>query len=197
MVVHLLNQWWSRSARRKFYVIWKKQYAVYLKFLGVLVSFLLSWLLSFTLYSKPAKGMYFPVVVTVEGDVPGTILAPTLEELKEKPVVVKQSKPESSKCRQSDGTYKPVVCSCVCQVKEWLGITDSIGSAKNWRPNSDTPVVGGVVIQSGGKDGHVSWILKVEPTRVYVREANHKPCQISERWIDLSSSNIIGFWKNN
>ena len=75
-------------------------------------------------------------------------------------------------------------------------MSESIGAARNWRPNSDFPVVGGVVIMESKPDGHVALVLAVEESRIYIKEANHKPCQISERWIDLSNDNIIGFWVN-
>lgn len=173
-------------------MIWNKIYLrLSASFLVLLLALLLAWLG----HTKPAHGMEFPLVYTVEGEAPQPVLAPTLEELK-KPVRISKPKSGVDNCRQANGTYLKTECSCTCYAKQQVGLTESIGSAKNWRPNSDTPVVGGVIIQSGGRDGHVALVLQVEPTRVYVREANYKPCQISERWLDLNSPNILGFWRS-
>ena len=97
-------------------------------------------------------------------------------------------------CRQADGTYLKVECSCTCYAKQLVGYEGSIGAAQNWKTNSKTPAVGAVMIQSSKPFGHASVVLLVEQDRVYVREANHTPCKVTERWVDLNDKSIIGFW---
>jgi len=106
---------------------------------------------------------------------------------------------------QSDYTPppKPVVkqisnpsiyCSCVLTVKAWTGYSTPVGFARNWPKNTDTPVVGGVVITNEGWAGHVAYIMEVTTETITVKEGNFRRCALSTRIIPLTSPVILGYW---
>lgn len=88
-------------------------------------------------------------------------------------------------------------CSCVTFVKRLTGYDEVVGAAKNWPKNSETPVVGGVVVLNESKPGHVAYITSVQGYSFTVSEANYKSCQRSVRILNISDKSIMGFWNPN
>lgn len=91
-------------------------------------------------------------------------------------------------------------CSCVLAVKRLTGFTQSVGYAKNWPRNTDTPQVGGVVItneSSSGtyKTGHVAYISVIQDDVITLDEWNYVRCKHTTRTIKVGDKRIIGFWK--
>ena len=98
----------------------------------------------------------------------------------------------------SGGKYIRIEASCVCWVKAQLGLTESVGDARNWRIGTklDYPVAGSVMVENITRNGHVSLVEKVDETNntIYIKEANYIPSKVSHRIVNIDSKNIIGFW---
>ena len=88
--------------------------------------------------------------------------------------------------------YNP--CSCVSYTKYRTGFTQSVGNAKNWPRNTDSPLPGGVVV-FGGTVGHVMYIERVEGTTIYISDSNNTPCKLTHRTIQTTDSRILGYWR--
>lgn len=85
-------------------------------------------------------------------------------------------------------------CSCVLFVKAQTGYSRTVGAARNWPVNSDSPKVGGVVVTKESKTGHVAFITAVRENDFDVIEANYSRCKVSSRTIKLNNPLIKGFW---
>jgi len=88
-------------------------------------------------------------------------------------------------------------CSCVLFAKRLTGFTQSVGYAKNWPRNTETPQVGGVVItseSSGYNTGHVAVISAIEGDTLTLQEANFERCKHTSRKIKVDDKIILGYW---
>ena len=84
--------------------------------------------------------------------------------------------------------------NCVMYAKYRTGhLNESWGVAKDIKPNSQTPVVGGVVLTSEGKFGHAGYIENIKDDKLLIVEANYIPDQISTRSLQLDSPSIRGY----
>lgn len=86
-------------------------------------------------------------------------------------------------------------CSCVSYAKAKTGFSQVVGYAKNWPINSAYPTKGGVVVTAEGFYGHVAYITEVYEDSFKVTEANFTKCSVTTRTIQLTNSNIIGFYE--
>lgn len=84
-------------------------------------------------------------------------------------------------------------CSCVEYAKAMIGYVGSLGNARDIKPNTDYPFVGGLVLLNEGQ-GHVAVITKISGTQLYISEANYSRCQKTTRVIDTSYVGIRGYW---
>lgn len=92
---------------------------------------------------------------------------------------------------------KPVQtdCQCVGYVKAQLGITKSIGTAINWKPNTQIPTIGAVVITRESSIGHVGLVTDIQDGYLIISEKNFTPCTVTHgRKLDVNSQLIIGYW---
>lgn len=103
--------------------------------------------------------------------------------------------------RSTVGKESQSYCSCVQFSKEKTGYQGSVGFAKNWKRNSETPQVGGVVITSessagGVYTGHVAVISAVnyDTNTITIDEANYIRCKRSTRTLAMGDHRIIGYW---
>lgn len=90
--------------------------------------------------------------------------------------------------------YEPFdACSCVAYYKYLHNIPQktSLGNAWDIQPLYLEPQDEGMIITSEGQ-GHVADYRRVG-NKLYLREANYIPCQVSERIIDIDSPFIIGY----
>lgn len=89
----------------------------------------------------------------------------------------------------------PIELQCVSYVKG-KGLELPKGDAKDIKPNSDVPVVGGGVLLYSGRWGHIAYIEEVFENGILVSEANVEGCGVvSTRSISLDSLSIRGFIK--
>lgn len=88
-------------------------------------------------------------------------------------------------------------CSCVSYAKYKTGFTQSVGKARNWPTNSDTPSEGAVIITYESSLGHVGIVSHWDATNVYLEsEANYSRCKMTYgRAIPIDSPLIKGYWK--
>ena len=88
----------------------------------------------------------------------------------------------------------PIEKQCVQHLKnKGLNIQ---GNAKDIRPNSNVPVVGGGILLYSGRWGHIAFVEKITAVSILVSEANFLGCGIvSTRSIDLDDIEIRGFVK--
>ena len=90
-------------------------------------------------------------------------------------------------------------CPIELQCKEYVksrGLQLPQGNAKDLRPNSDVPVVGGGVLLSIGGWGHIAYLEEVLPDSIHICEQNMAGCGIvSCRWLDINDSSIRGYIK--
>src|SRR3990167_7975844 len=87
-----------------------------------------------------------------------------------------------------------VLCSCVNTSKYILGKQDSgpWGNARDIKPNSDIPTIGGIVITNEG-GGHIGIIVSKSGEFITIREGNYEPCRLTERTIRIDNEKILGF----
>jgi len=120
---------------------------------------------------------------------PKYVLSPHLSELQKIP-----SKPIVSKSKgiKTSGQY----CSCVLYVKAKIGYTKSVGAARNWPTNSNTPSKGAVIVTYESRSGHVGIVSHFDDTYVYLEsEANYSRCKITYgRKLPLNSPLIKGYY---
>lgn len=81
-------------------------------------------------------------------------------------------------------------CSCMSTARV-LGAKLPKGDAKDLKPNSDYPTVGGVVVF---KYGHVAYIEKVTAEGIYVREGNFDKCRITRRIVKWNDTEVSGYY---
>ena len=112
--------------------------------------------------------------------------------------VLKVNGPYTTEIRRpvkQSGRYIPNnACSCVLFVKAKTGFTQSVGAARNWPINSQSPLPGGVVITRESSLGHVAYILEVNADSIVVIEGNYSHCKVTTRTIPLNSPIIKGYW---
>lgn len=92
---------------------------------------------------------------------------------------------------------KPVQtnCQCVPYIKALLGITESIGAAKNWEPNTQIPTIGAVVITVESSLGHVGLVTDIQDGYLIISEKNFTPCTVTHgRRLSVNSPVVIGYW---
>lgn len=90
---------------------------------------------------------------------------------------------------------KTVKCSCVLYARLITGLNESVGLAKNWPINSKYPTIGGVVVTSEGKVGHVAVIKDIKDGKLILDESNWVSCTItSGRELPIDSPLIRGYW---
>lgn len=89
------------------------------------------------------------------------------------------------------------LCSCVLYLEQKYGFNiGSIGQAKNWPINSQTPEVGEVVITSESNLGHVAKIMDIREGNLILDESNYSKCQhTTGRKLPIDSPLIKGYWK--
>jgi hypothetical protein len=84
--------------------------------------------------------------------------------------------------------------SCVEFAKWYTYHTGEVwGIAGQIKATSDHPYVGGLVLTTESKLGHVAVITKIENDKLYLIEANYHPNQVSTRVIDISEPFIRGY----
>lgn len=91
--------------------------------------------------------------------------------------------------------YNP--CSCVSYARWRSGINvGSIGVARNHPVNSQTPSIGAIAITYESSAGHLSYIVDMDDTYIYVDEANYTRCRVTyRRAIPINSKLIKGYYK--
>ena len=92
--------------------------------------------------------------------------------------------------------YIPPQCECVRYLREVLNVPIR-GNAKDIRPNTDIPLVGGVVLQTIDGVAHASQIQWLLPKCMYVKEGNKVLCKATERCIPYDDKSIRGYWFKN
>lgn len=87
-------------------------------------------------------------------------------------------------------------CSCVSYAKYKTGFTKSIGAARNWPINSNTPAKGAVIVTYESALGHVGVVSHWDASYVYLEsEANYSRCKMTYgRKIPVNSKLIKGYW---
>lgn len=90
---------------------------------------------------------------------------------------------------------KPDLCSCVSYLKARLGISQktSLGNARDIKPTSTEPSVGGVILTSEGSWGHAGYIVRFDKETVTFDESNYIPCQETRRTLKRSDPVIRGY----
>ena len=106
--------------------------------------------------------------------------------------IVAHNSPQMLKMRSGGEEY---AFSCIAYAKFVLGVPQSIkwGDAKDLKPTVDKPYVGGLVLTTEGKFGHVAVITAIKGSQLELIEGNWKPNEISTRSLDISSPLIRGF----
>ena len=61
------------------------------------------------------------------------------------------------------------------------------------KPNSAIPWPGYLVLLSEGEYGHLAVIQRIEGDKLYIVEANYKPCAVSTRTLDINDPRIRGY----
>ena len=87
-----------------------------------------------------------------------------------------------------------VECSCISWALGYLGLKSQGWGIPEAIPNLELlPTVGGLVVTSEGSWGHVGVVTKIEADKVYIVEANFKPCIVSTRSLPIDSPSIRGY----
>jgi hypothetical protein len=105
---------------------------------------------------------------------------------KRKKVAV-QSTAKSYAKNQAPTSYS--ACNCVSYARWKTGINvGSIGLARYHPINHQTPIVGaiGVMKYNASAAGHLFAVDKLEPTRMWISEANWSRCRVTSRWVPLT-----------
>lgn len=86
------------------------------------------------------------------------------------------------------------LCSCVLTAR-YLGVAIPKGNnAWDLEPNSDTPIVGQLVLMSYEKTGHVAVLAEIREDGYLIIEGNFHSCQWNKRIIPKDYYAIKGFW---
>ena len=93
-------------------------------------------------------------------------------------------------------SYDP--CSCVSTARALTGINvGPIGLAKNHPINTDTPIIGGIVITTESYAGHLATVTGIDENYIYVTDGNYVPCAVTKRKIKRDDPVIRGyFWQH-
>lgn len=91
-------------------------------------------------------------------------------------------------------------CSCVLWAHAKLGVSFSVGLAKNHPMNTKTPSVGDIVVthesSAGWNTGHLAVVTAVQEKGIVVSEGNYVRCKETHgRFISFSSGLIRGYWR--
>ena len=98
----------------------------------------------------------------------------------------------------SCGNYQSDACNCVYYARDRqpqlvYGL-DTCQDKKN-AVNSKTPQPGCVMMRTGDPTYcHVTYVTKVDSSRVYYDQANWTPCKCSSDSLPLDSKDIFGYW---
>lgn len=108
---------------------------------------------------------------------------------------------ENERLRTNLGTHRvssSVRCSCVLFARYFSGInTGSVGWAKYWPINSDSPATNAIVVFTG-TTGHVAVVLSYTDTTITITESNYVHCTItSGRVVSRNQTNIKGYYVSN
>lgn len=124
---------------------------------------------------------------------PRYVNGPLLSELGAKKKPTPQAKVGNTKATRKVSTG---YCSCVLYVKARIGYTKSVGAARNFPINSNTPSTGAVIVTYESKLGHVGIVSHWDDKYVYLEsEANYSRCKVTYgRKIAINSSKIKGYY---
>jgi hypothetical protein len=87
------------------------------------------------------------------------------------------------------------LCSCVLFAKAKSGRNPgSVGFARNWPVNSQTPQVGAVILTRESSAGHAGVVTGVDSEWVYVNDANYSRCRETNRKLPINSHLIRGYY---
>ena len=86
-----------------------------------------------------------------------------------------------------------VRCSCVLYAQTVLGLPGPWGYPDKMATTSADPYVGGLVLTTEGKLGHVAVITSVSAETLTVTEANYKSCSVTTRSVPKNAPFIRGF----
>ena len=103
-------------------------------------------------------------------------------------VVAYNTPPEAPK-QPSGGVWN----SCVVFARYYTGRDDIRGNAGDLEATAQKPYVGGLVLTTESKWGHVAVIRKIEGDTLYLIEGNWIAGQVSTRSLDVFSPLIRGF----
>ncbi len=84
-------------------------------------------------------------------------------------------------------------CSCVEFAKWLVGKQGNVwGNARDMKPDSNTPQVGGLVLTYEGS-GHVGVVKEIATDSFTFEEANYRRCQRQTRTLKINDKKIKGF----
>ena len=136
------------------------------------------------------------VVTTIAG-----FFSPIQIEIKNPPIQILETEAKEVTLQVFDEVefipYEPepkpfdIECLCVGWINRVMGVPIK-GNARDIIPNS-APVKGGVVLFKY-VEYHAAYILELFPGGMLVRDANFKPCEVTERFVYFSDKHIRGFW---
>ena len=86
-----------------------------------------------------------------------------------------------------------VRCSCVLYAQTVLGFPGPWGYPDKMATTSADPYVGGLMLTTEGKLGHVAVITSVSAETLTVTEANYKSCSVTTRSVPKNAPFIRGF----
>ena len=85
-------------------------------------------------------------------------------------------------------------CNCVKWLKGYLGAENEIwGIPRDMTDLYSIPRVGSIIVTSEGEYGHIGYIEKIEGDKLYILEANYKPCEVSTRILSINAPQIRGY----
>ena len=91
------------------------------------------------------------------------------------------------------GYYNP--CSCVSYAKWKSGIdVGSIKLAKNHPIDSQSPIVGAIVVFNLSPAGHLAVVTEVFTDTIVIAEANYSPCRVGTREVSRDDPTILGYY---
>jgi len=93
----------------------------------------------------------------------------------------------------NDGTYNAIHCSCIKTARA-EGVLIPYGTnAWDLAPNSDIPIVGGLVLMQY-KVAHVAVVVTVTELHITILEGNYTPCKRELRTLHRDHYAIRGYW---
>lgn len=107
------------------------------------------------------------------------------------PYVVAYNSPHALNLGQGGEEY---AYSCISYAKFVLGrLNEKWGNAKDLKATAENPYVGGLVLTTESRWGHVAVITAIKGTQLEVIEGNWIAGQVSTRSISLDEEFIRGF----